>query len=64
MRPLPRAAPDRRPYHRADRDKDTLKVGGENVAVSEIERVIALGPGVYEAAVVVGQRNRMLDEVR
>ena len=27
-----------------------------------IERVIALVPGVYEAA-VVGQRHRMLDEV-
>jgi crotonobetaine/carnitine-CoA ligase len=46
----------------SDRNKDMLKVGGENFAASEVEMMLLQSGWVSECA-VVGQKHYMLDEV-
>lgn len=52
-------------FYFADRDKDVLKVGAENVSARQIEEFIGklLGMGVLEEHAVVAQKHPMLDEV-
>jgi len=45
-----------------ERDKDLLKVGGENVSAREVEDVIGTVPGIASSA-VVGKHHEFLDEV-
>jgi crotonobetaine/carnitine-CoA ligase len=45
-----------------ERDKDLLKVGGENVSAREVEEAIATVAGVGQVA-VVGKKHDFLDEV-
>ncbi len=46
----------------AERDKDLLKVGGENVSAREVEDTCRQVPGIAEIA-AVGQSHPMLDQV-
>jgi carnitine-CoA ligase len=45
-----------------DRDKDLIKVGGENVSAKEVEDIARTVPGIAEIA-VVGQKHEWLDMV-
>ncbi|HEY9035404.1 MAG TPA: AMP-binding protein [Pseudomonadales bacterium] len=49
----------------ADRDKDVLKVGAENVSARQVEEFIGalLGMGVLDEHAIVAQKHDMLDEV-
>lgn len=49
-------------FYFCERDKDVLKVGGENVSARQIEDLIA-GLGLFEEIAVVAQKHDMLDEV-
>lgn len=52
-------------FYFAERDKDILKVGGENVSARQVENLVRelLGNGVLEDVAVVAQKHPMLDEV-
>jgi len=45
-----------------ERDKDLLKVGGENVSAREVEDAITGTPGI-SAVAVVGKKHEWLDQV-
>ena len=45
-----------------ERDKDLLKVGGENVSAKEVEEVVSRVPGVTQVA-VVGKKHDWLNQV-
>ncbi len=45
-----------------ERDKDLLKVGGENVSAREVEEIVGTVPGVAQVA-VVGKTHEFLTEV-
>jgi crotonobetaine/carnitine-CoA ligase len=49
-------------FYFRDRDKDALKVGGENVSAREVEDVCRQVPGIADIA-VVGQKHDFLDQV-
>jgi len=49
-------------FYFSERDKDVLKVGGENVSARQIEDLI-MGLGLFEEIAVVAQKHEMLDEV-
>jgi crotonobetaine/carnitine-CoA ligase len=45
-----------------ERDKDLIKVGGENVSAREVEEIVATVPGVAQVA-IVGKKHEWLDQV-